>query len=72
MSGSLYFRNHWSWRIFTFTRLPHRQTTGRMSNSYITTESYFSVIRAATSSRATRTGLPPYFSKSFPFENSAE
>ena len=39
-AGSLYFRNHWSWRILTLTLFPHRQMTGRVSNSYITTEWY--------------------------------
>ena len=71
-AGSLYFRNHWSWRILTLTLFPHRQMTGRVSNSYMTTEWYLSHISCATSSRATLTGCPPYFAKSFPFENSAE
>src|SRR5512137_499920 len=71
-AGSLYFKNHWSCRILTLTLLPQRQMTGRVSNSYIIFESYFSIISAATSSRATRTGFPPYLSNSFPLENSAE
>ncbi len=37
--GSLYSRNHWSWRIFTKTLPPHRQITRRLSKSYIGTES---------------------------------
>ena len=43
-----------------------------VSNSYIIFEVYFSIMSAAISSRATRTGLPPYLSKSLPLENSGE
>ncbi|OPY40982.1 MAG: hypothetical protein A4E40_00701 [Methanoregulaceae archaeon PtaU1.Bin059] len=70
-AGSLYSRNHWSWRILTNTCPPHLHTTGLVSNSYITVERYFSHISAATLSLACLTGSPPYCSKRIPEENSA-
>ncbi len=70
-SGLLYCRNHWSCRIRTVTRPPHRQTTGRESKSNMGTDPYCSCMSTVTRSRASLTDFPPYFGCILPRANSA-